>query len=362
MEILFLLNGLVALLISILLARGFLKNYNQEHVNKVTNWFSVAFFVYALLLILYGAWFFGFFEFNAEDYSLIYSIAIIVQTLVFLRVVYSFTRNKKLFYFLLFYFILFLVVSTFSFQQVLLFSLIISFLLTLILSFNFVGTSGVCKRVGYIGVFYSCASLILGFLLFFNIGDLVLFSFVSNSVFLVFAFFFLKDVEKYPLRFVEEIPSKGESHVILFIKYFVYIIVLTNFVLISTVGVHELSHVLSARYYGCESRAIAFESGTYPYSEIVCDDLSGKVPIALAGPLVPIVIALILFIIGGRFIRPTAFLIVGFNLLASYRDFEEVGLGQSLLLSSTIAGLILLFAGISLLAVSRMHESHHHKV
>jgi len=193
--------------------------------------------------------------------------------------------------------------------------------------------------------------------LFFRIGDSFSFSLISNLLFLVFAGYFLKDVKEYPLKFTESHFTKKESSLLLFIKYFIFIIVLTNFVLISTIGVHELSHVLVSRFYECESKSIFYEDGKYPYSEIVCDDLSGKNPIALSGVLIPILVGLILLVIGGNFIKAVSFLIIGFNLIASYKDFQEVGFTSNILLVSSVIGMIFLFIGLVFLAKSRMHEN-----
>jgi len=360
MGALFLLNGFLAFAISALLAWGFIKHYKKEHINRSVNWFSVIFFSYVLLFFLHLSWITKWTSFNNLDYTIIFSLAIFVQTLALFKVVYSFTKERKIFFLLLFYLILFLLTSSFPLSSILLIFLIISSLLTLVITFTFLGTSSVCKRVGYLGIIYSCISLLLEFLLFFNIGDLLFSGLLINTVFVVFVFFFLKDVEKFPLRFASHYPTKETSHIILFIKYFVYIIVITNFVLISTVGLHELGHVLVSRHYGCDSRSIAFEEGIYPYSEIVCDDLSSKNQIAISGFAIPVIIAIALFLIGGKFIRPVSFLIIGFNLLASHKDFIELSISSSLLFATTISGMIFLFTGVALLAKSRMDEHHHH--
>ena len=112
-----------------------------------------------------------------------------------------------------------------------------------------------------------------------------------------------------------------------------------------------------SRYYNCESRTIVFEQEQYPYSEINCDDLSGKFYIALAGPLAPLIIGLLLFIFGGKFIRPSSFLIIGFNLLASYKDFKDIGISDNFIVVGSIIGIISLFAGIGLLARDRTQAS-----
>ena len=169
------------------------------------------------------------------------------------------------------------------------------------------------QRSGYLGAIYSCISLILSFLLFFGINKLLLFNLISNLVFFILAYFFLNDLKNYSSKPVDKEQYNEKSIFLLFLKYFVFIIVLTNLALITTLSLHEFSHVLVSRIYGCEARSIFYEVGSYPYSEIVCDNLAQKMPIALAGIIAPLIIGLFAFIIGGWFVRPISFLIIGFN-------------------------------------------------
>jgi hypothetical protein len=355
MKTLFLINGIVTILISILLVRGFLKHYKKEHINKVTNWFSTIFFGYLILSILSILWALGFLTYDGNDFILIYSFVIIIQTLLLFKVAYSFESNERIIY-LLYFYLLSLISMPFLTSYFPLFFLIISYFLILVISFNFMFTFEICKRMGYLGIIYSGVSLIFTLLLLFSIGEAFLFSSISNFIFLFFTFYFLKDVERYPIKFVEKKASEKEHYILLFMKYFIFIIVLANFVLISTVGVHELSHVLVSRFYDCDSKSIFYQQGEYPYSEIVCDNLFDKYPITLSGPLIPIIIALALFFLGGNIIKPISLLIIGFNLLASSKDLQEIGVTENIIFTLSIVGLIFLFIGIVLLAKYRMHE------
>jgi len=354
MKTLFFINGIVTLIISFLLIKGFFKHYKKDYINKVTNWFSIIFFGYLILSVLSLAWSFDFLNYGENDLILIYSFVVICQTLLLFKVVYSFETNKKILY-LLYLYLLSLLLS-FTNPHFPLIILIISFFLTLILALNFISTYDVCKRAGYLGTIYSCASLIFTSLLLFSRGNVFLFSFISNFIFLIFTFFFLRDIERYPLKFIENQKYQKENYALLFIKYFIFIIVLANFVLISTIGVHELSHVLVSRFYECESRSIFYQEGQYPYSEIICDDLLDKYPITLSGPLIPIIIGLILFYLGGNIVRPISLLIIGFNLLASYKDLQEIGITENIIFTFSSVGLIFVLIGIIFLAKSGMHE------
>ncbi|MFH1290476.1 MAG: hypothetical protein ABIH92_03645 [Nanoarchaeota archaeon] len=358
MEFLFLLNGIVILLIAVFLVGGFLKYYRKERVGKLIHWFSILLFPYFALFIYSVFWLGDVFVYSASDFNFIYSLAILVQTLVLFKVSYLLNGKKSIFYWLFFYFaaLLSFYISVSYFQ---LFVLIISFFLTLIISFNFMSSFRSLKRVGFVGFLYSCTAIILQFFLFFGVGEPFLYSLTLNAIFLVFVIFFLKNVRRYRLKDLGRVKMKREHGVILFIKYFVFIIVLVNLVLVATVSVHEFSHVFVSRVYGCESKTIVYEDGSYPYSEILCNNLENKVPIALAGPLVPLIIAVFLFIIGGHYIRSISFLLAGFNLIASYMDFKEVGLTNNLVVATLIVGAIFLVIGVVQLARARMKDHDH---
>jgi hypothetical protein len=355
MEYLFLLSSLIAVVILILLLVGFFKHYKNEEISKVVRLFSLLFFVYLAMAIFSLAWFFEYSFYDYVDFIYIYSVAILVQTFILFGVHNLLYGNKKLSYWLLFY-----LIAGFSFYISLFYLplvvLIISFLLTLILFLNLYSKSFIFKKVSYAGILYAAISVLFTFLVFFRIGDIFVYSIVSSAIFLVFIYLFLRDVREYPIKTEKNIKIEKESGMILFLKYFIFMIVLTNLVLVATISLHEFSHVAVSRYYGCESRTIAYEAGGYPYSEIICSNLENKLPIALSGPVVPVIVALLLIFIGGRYIRPIALLAIGFNLLAGYRDYVEVGLSMNIILGISILSMILLFFGIVFLARARIED------
>ena len=156
----------------------------------------------------------------------------------------------------------------------------------MILSINYINHPEE-RKVAYAGILYSSLSLIFQFLYLFNIGDFLYYILISNLAFIFFIYYFLqnnKDKKIKSLNFI----LKDEPRIILFIKYLIYIIAISNLVLISTLGMHEFSHVSVSRFYDCDARSIFYEKRSYPYSEILCDDLSGKLFISLAGPVVPV--------------------------------------------------------------------------
>ncbi|MFH1801972.1 MAG: hypothetical protein ABH864_00810 [archaeon] len=355
MGYLFLLNGLVAILVLLFLLVGFLRHYKKEDIQKIVHWFALLFFVYLALAVFSFYWFFGYSPYDSSDFAFIYAFAILAQTLILFGVFYFLYGQKKFLYWLAFYLVaLFSLYISPSYLPLVL--LLISFFLTLVLFLNLYSLSFIFKMVSYVGIFYAAVSALFQFLLFFQIGDIFVYGLVSSIIFLVFVYLFLKDILKYPLKAHGPINFEKSSGIVLFMKYFIFMVVLTNLVLVATVSFHEFSHVLVSRYYGCESRTIAYEDGGYPYSEIVCSSLENKLPITLAGPLGPIIVAALLFFVGGRYIKPISFLVIGFNLLAGYRDFQEIGLSMNLILGISILGIVSLFFGVVFLAKSRMQD------
>ncbi|MBR9704690.1 hypothetical protein GOV12_04710 [Candidatus Pacearchaeota archaeon] len=148
---------------------------------------------------------------------------------------------------------------------------------------------------------------------------------------------------------------KSKSLFFQYLRYLVFIITITNLVFIGTVAIHEFGHFITSKYYDCETSKIIYEEDM-PYTEALCKDSKNQIIFLLSGVLFPIVLAILLFGIGGIFIRDISILIFGFNLIASFRDFRELGLSDNIVVMLLIGGVILLFIGIVLLAKSRVEE------
>ena len=353
MGILHLINGIISLLICLFIILHFFKQRRDKNLKKIVYWFFAIALCYLVLLIYSIIWHFGIFSYNSTDFNLIYSIIILIQTLILFKIVYFFKKDKKILYFLSSYLLAFFSFYITGFSSII---LVVSYLLILLLSLNFVSFHKEHKNIGYSGITYSMVSLILQILLFLHIGDIFSFSIASRLLFFIFIFYFLRDLKHYQI-IQSEIKTKEEPSILLFIKYFIFIIAIINILLIGTLGIHEFGHVIISKFYNCESRSIFYEQGTYPYSEIVCDNSSGKSYITIAGPLLPIMLSLLLLIVGGGFIKSLSLIIAGFDILSAYKDLYELGLSDNVVFASTIIGFILLLGGIYLLAKSRMQEN-----
>ena len=150
--------------------------------------------------------------------------------------------------------------------------------------------------------------------------------------------------------------TENDTYLFTFLKYFTFIIVFVSFSLISSLVLHELGHVLYAKYQGCAYKTIFFDSENYAYTEVFCKEDILKFYALLAGPIFPLAICLFIYIFGNRIIRDMSLLIIGFNLLASTKDFNEIGWSQNIILSATFFGFTLLILGVIFMSRAKFDE------
>ena len=235
------------------------------------------------------------------------------------------------------------------------FSLIASALFTLLIFLEFTFLDDKYKRVGYFGILYASISIILNLLLFLNPHNVYTFSLISGFFFFLFSFFFFKDLHNINL---ENTPryKKEKSYFFILLAHLIFIITLTNFVFIGTIGIHEFGHYGSSKFYDCDYQKIVYD-GNFFHTEILCRSLEGNVFVILGGVLLPFVLALLLFFIGGKFMKEIAILISGFNFIAISRDLADLGVSENFVFLSIFCGVLLLIYGLYSLAKSKTEES-----
>lgn len=353
MNFLLLANAFVGLLISILIIINHFRLDKNNLLKAPAKIFFYVIFCYIAFSSIIFVWLFNFLQHTQEEILFIFAAAIFFQTILLYFSVYYISKKREFNYFL-FLCIFSLLVAYLSFYKQTLFFLLTSFLLTLFVALRFFSPSINYKKSGHVCIIYSLIGLLSTFLMFF-INQSEVFILIINIVFFLFIYYFYKDLFEMPHK-DEKLQIKEKNKLLLFIKYFAFIIVFVNLILISTIGVHELSHVLAARYYGCESRAIFYQEGQYPYSEISCDNTVGKTFITLAGPALPLLIGLLMFLLNFKFMRASAFLIIGLNLIASSRDYVDLSFSKTAVIAFIIAGLVFVLLGILFLAREGFEE------
>jgi hypothetical protein len=355
MKLLLLLNVIISLGISLFLILNFAKFSKNSPLKKVFFLFFLMGLVFLTSFIIFSSWFFNILAYNSNDFLLIYSIITFFETILLLIVIYLLRKNKKIFYLLFIYliFILSLIIGL-SFAN---FLLISSFLLIMILFILLLPVPNF-TRISKFAIFYSSISLILQILVLFQNQSSPILSLISNIFFFVFLFFFLWDVKRFPLSFFEiNLKLKRSSYVFDFLRYFVFIVILTNFIFVGVLAVHEGGHfAISKLTPNCDLQRIVYE-GNLPHTEILCDNSSGSMDkILLGGILLPAFVALLLFFGGGTFMKEISLLIIGFDILISYKDFMDLGFSQSISTFASIFGGIIILLAIGILAKSRTTE------
>lgn len=352
MNIIFLINGVISFAIALLLGINFFKDFKNKRSHEVVTRLSFIGLLYFFLSIFSLLWAFDVLTYNSADFLFMYSLIILVQSIMLFMIVHLVSKNKRIFYFLFFYLIIFLSFFSSIFSLLYLF-IITSFLLSLLFFLNLSFRRDVYVKVGYMGMIYSFFSLVLYFLLLFRIGEVFVFSLFSNLFFLILSVIFLRDIKIYP-KSMKRIYG-GVSSFLIFLRYFVFLIVLTNFVFIATMVIHEFGHLTVARFYGCTYSRIVYESDLH--TEFLCSILPSNPIVVLGGVLSPFLIAGFLFFLGGQFLREISLLMIGFNLICSNKDILELGFSGNIVAISLIVGVIFLLAGMFMLVKSRLKEN-----
>jgi len=355
MDPLYLLNLAVSLAISVMLIIVFFKHYNNKKILHITHRLAIIGLAHFVISVLSLMWFFGVIKYVPFDFVFVYSLVVLVQT-VFLTLIFSLLYNRKMMWLMVFY--VFGFFSLFSPAINLPFAILfVSFLLLIIVFILLIDRENFSQKVSYAGLFYASVSLIFTVLEIFGFGPYFIYSFFSNAMFFILVYMLFSYFKKSPPKTKqkkEKKQKKGKSSFFELLRYFVFIITIINLVFIGTIGMNEFGHYSAAKFYDCEYRSIVY-GGEGPHTEILCKDVSENL-VVLAGILLPLVAAAFLFIIGGRFIKEIALLTFGFGLLSSYQDFLDLGVSDSLVIASTIGGVLFLIIGVVLLSQARTEE------
>ena len=353
MTYLFLINALISFLTFFLLSYAYAKNFNNVQLKKINNWLFLISIGALLLGILSLLWFFNILTYSESD-MIIISASLVFTTFVMFQIMKQFFKNRKLSYFLITYLVICMVsYFTLPLSHALLF--ILSYLVFLMFCLYLLSMESFPRKASYAGIIYSCFSLILSIGTFFGMPDLY-FVVISNYLFLVFLVFFIREFELYPIK--QSSPeSKPASLIISFIKYFIFVVIITNLVLVGTLVVHEFGHASTARYYDCQYRTVFFEKGDSPFTEVICTDASSKFYVTLAGMILPIILAIVLFMAGDSLSKSISLLMFGFNLILITKDSLEINFSKSLVFSEIYIGIVLVICGIVFLAKYKFDQN-----
>jgi len=355
-KLLLFLNIIVSLTIFLFLIINFIRFSKEPHLRKTFFLFFLISLVFLLLSAIFFSWFFNFSSYNTYDLLFIHSIAVFLDAILLLIIVFSLRKNKRIFY-LLFIYLIF-ILSLFIGLDFSNFLLISSLLLIIVLFIILISIPNF-KTSSKFAIFYSSISLFLQILLIFQNQFSPIISLISNSFFFIFLFFFVLDIKRLPKIFFERkiLRLMHNNYLFDFLRYFVFIIILTNFIFIGVLAIHEGGHFFVSKLTpDCNMDRIVFEGGL-PHTEILCDNsVSSTSKIIFGGIFIPLIVALLFFFGGGTFMKEISLLIIGFNILISYKDFIDLGFSQSVSFFFSIFGGIVILLAIGILAKSRTTE------
>lgn len=306
--------------------------------------------LYFIVTAIFFMWSSGIFEFNDIDFLIVYSSMLVFQTISLVLILYYQTKNKKVLYPLSFYLIIFLL----GFLQAFLIHLIIP-LSILIILFSFLIFSDNHRKTMFFLILYTTISLFSYLISLIWRGLIPSLNLLSSLLFLLFIISFLKSLrihkDNSPNYFQEQ-----ESPLIHFLRYFIFLIILTNFIFIGTVSVHEFGHLLIATTTTCENTKIVYSLNEFPHTEVNCENQTSKNLWILGGITLPFLVGILLFFTGGVSIKEIALQIIGFNLIFSYLDIVALTLSKTVAIFAFLLGVALSMLSLVLLAKSRVTQ------
>lgn len=342
MDLLFLINGLLCFCFFIFFIFNYFKHRNINSRREVLSYLFMIVFLYFSFSLLFLLWFFNFLDYSETDFVLIFLIGLIFQTLLFLRIGYSFYGSKS-FNLLSFVYLAVMILLAFKFQLFLKYGFLLSFIVQGFFFFQIILLGKDYRRLAFGGIFYSVISIIFYFLFLFGlINILVYFIIVSIIIFYSIWIFFL-DIEKY--SFIPRKFSREKHSVLVFINNIIFIVVLINFVFISTIAIHEFGHYGLSTLYECESSSIVYD-GSFFHTDILCLNSDDVLFVVLGGILFPYLVGLLIILLGSRFMRDVGLLIIGFNSISLSRDLQFLGVSENFIFLSILFGILFIILGI----------------
>lgn len=347
MEILLFLASIIALLIFLSITHHFTKEiikskFKEREIPLVL--IGISQLVYSIILLL---WSLDNFSFNIKDYVVIFSSIISIETIALTFIIYNFSKNKKVLYPLFSY--LLIIPLIYSASSNIHLVIPVSFFIIII---SFILFSDLHKKVNQALLLYASISLIGYFLSILKNSLIPTLNLVSIFFFLLFIHLLMKALRsKSEFKIIKKFKEK--SPLISFLKHFIFVIILTNFIFIGTIGTHEIGHVASSKYLGCKDARIVLSLNNMPHTETTCSDESIKTPLILGGILPPLIISFLLLFSGGKFIKEISLQIISFNLIISYKDLILLGFSDAIATSMMILGIAICILSIGLLAKSK---------
>lgn len=357
MDIKFLINSLLSLAIFVVFTLNFFKNYKEKRTKDVAVQILLIGLVSLVLSSISLLWFFGVLNYVQSDFISIYSILMLLQGFfIFMIIYYISNRNNKLLYLLFLYFAVYLSLFFIHTSFVAL-SISVYFLFVILISISLLFRGDDYRDLGIFGILYAGASLLLHIFVLAGLSDIYIFSIFYGILLLTFVLLFVNYLKRNPIPIIREQGKRRHGYLFHFTRNFIFALAVINLVFIGTIVIHEFGHLLVSYFYNCASREIVLNfAGGFADTQILCANVTTKFFVAAGGPVFPALIASVLILVSGKFLKEIGLLMAGFNFIMSYPDFLDMGLSSNFAFFVVIVGIIFAVAGIILLAKSKTEE------
>jgi hypothetical protein len=143
-------------------------------------------------------------------------------------------------------------------------------------------------------------------------------------------------------------PAKHHIPVVVEVfKFSFFVIALSVFLMLGTLGVHELGHSITAKAFGC-SHETSFGIG-HAVTHVMCESSAGSILIILGGFILTLVVSLLMYFMGNDFAKRLSFLLLAFSMLISIDDFTVLNMPYSVIVIIVFISALLIGYGISLI-------------
>jgi len=113
---------------------------------------------------------------------------------------------------------------------------------------------------------------------------------------------------------------RKESLGLFITKFVIFIILVSTFITLGTVTLHEFGHSIAARAYSCSSNGIIL--GMNPYLDVTCPHTANSFVLTISGLLITTLFSVLLFFVSKRIVRYFSVLIFSIGLITSAIDLN----------------------------------------
>ena len=259
---------------------------------------------------------------------------------------YKLTKRKEVL-FLLFLYLMSLAFIDIGVRQLMMFTLLISYIITSVVFFLLYAFSDAhLKKAGLFGLVFSILSVVYTILSIFEPG-VMLYWFIPNAMlFISILFFAFEMMYGQKPHEIDGVKIDGKRKKASTIIYFItYILAVNLTIIIASLAFHEIGHVVVGHLAGCEGgKAIILDLSSVPHAELDCP--TGAIFITYLGGLIAtIFFGLLFFLARGMAGTYLSYIIWGIGFYLANNDLLAVNIPVLLVRLLMMAGLVLVIYG-----------------